>query len=57
MRKSIFRTNHTYHNCLLQSSHLENPSKWGGSWEWPVPVRKLLTKWPQLGLYHYYYEH
>ena len=26
MRKSIFRTNHTYHNCLLESSHLENLS-------------------------------
>ena len=26
MRKSIFRTNHTYHNCLLKSSDLENPS-------------------------------
>ena len=22
----IFRMNHTYHNCLLDSSHLENPS-------------------------------
>ena len=26
MRKSIFRTDHTYHNCLLESSHLESPS-------------------------------
>ena len=26
LRKSIFRTSHTYHNCLLESSHLENPS-------------------------------
>ena len=26
MRKSIFRMSHTYHNCLLESSHLDNPS-------------------------------
>ena len=26
MRKSIFRINHTHHNCFLESSHLENPS-------------------------------
>ena len=26
MRKCIFRTNHTHHNCLLERSHLENPS-------------------------------
>ena len=26
MRKSIFSTSHTYQNCLLESSHLENPS-------------------------------
>ena len=32
MRKSIFRTNHTYHNCLLESSHLENPSVLIGWW-------------------------
>ena len=32
MRKSIFRTSHTYHNCLLESSHLENPSVLTGRW-------------------------
>ena len=32
MRKGIFRTNHTYHNCLLESSHLENPSVLMGWW-------------------------
>ena len=32
MRKSIFRTSHTYHNCLLESSHLENPSVLTGWW-------------------------
>ena len=33
LRKSIFRTSHTYHNCLLQSSHLENPNVLVG-WDW-----------------------
>ena len=32
MHKSIFRTNHIYHNCLLESSHLENPSVLMGWW-------------------------
>ena len=30
MRKSILRTNHTYHNCLLESYHLENRSVLSG---------------------------
>ena len=32
MRKSIFRTNDTYHNYLRESSHLENASTWKGWW-------------------------
>ena len=32
MRKSIFRTSHIYHNCLLESSHLENRSVLMGWW-------------------------
>ena len=32
MRKSIFRTSHTYHNCLPESSHLENQSVLTGWW-------------------------
>ena len=28
MRKCIFITNHTCHNCLLENSHLENPSSY-----------------------------
>ena len=31
LRKSIFRTSHTCHNCLLQRSQLENPSVLMGS--------------------------
>ena len=26
MRKSVFKMNHTYHNCLLESSQPENQS-------------------------------
>ena len=47
MHKSIFRTNHTYHNCLPGSSHLETQvSKRGGGQglRRPVSVRKLLRK-------------
>ena len=32
MCKSLFRTSHTYCNCLLESSLLENPSALTGWW-------------------------
>ena len=51
MRKSIFRTNHTYHNCLLESSHLENPSVLIGWWS---GIRMASTLGMRFGLYHDY---
>ena len=43
MRKSIFRTNHTYHNCLLESSHLENESVLL-LWRWAIRMANACEK-------------
>ena len=32
IHKNIFRMNQTYHNCLPESSHVENPSVLIGWW-------------------------
>ena len=43
MRKSIFRTSHTYHNCLLESSQLENPSVLTG-WYSGILMANIINK-------------
>ena len=46
IRASIFATNHAYHNCLLESFHLENPSVQKG-WRSAMGNRDHLTIAPQ----------
>ena len=43
MRKSIFRTSHTYHNCSLESSHLGNPSVLTG-WRSGIGMANTVNK-------------